>query len=143
MLETISLPENMEELTGWSRPDLVRLWEHSLGSSPPRGTSQPLLARLLAYDLQCRKKKLPPRVQNRLQKLAHGEADKLPTAKLKPGARLLREWNGLTHVVDIRDDGVYYRDKKYRSLSAIAKAITGSHWSGPRFFGLVNRGGAA
>jgi hypothetical protein len=54
----------------------------------------------------------------------------------RPGTRLVREWNGRTHVVDVSEDGFVFDGKTYRSLSAIAKRITGAHWSGPRFFGL-------
>lgn len=52
------------------------------------------------------------------------------------GARLLREWNGRTHVVDVVEGGFVYAGRQHRSLSAVAKLITGAHWSGPRFFGL-------
>ena len=55
---------------------------------------------------------------------------------LQPGARLVREWNGRAYIVEVTDDGFLLDDKLYRSLSAIARAITGAHWSGPRFFGL-------
>ena len=48
----------------------------------------------------------------------------------------MREWNGRMHVVDVTDDGFLFDGKPYRSLSAIARRITGAHWSGPRFFGL-------
>lgn len=53
-----------------------------------------------------------------------------------PGTRLMREWNGRMHVVDITDQGILFDGKLYRSLTAVAKRITGTHWSGPRFFGL-------
>lgn len=62
-----------------------------------------------------------------------------PTAERRkrvPGARLLRDWNGRTHAVDMTESGYLYEGKTYRSLSAIARQITGAHWSGPRFFGL-------
>ena len=52
------------------------------------------------------------------------------------GTRLIREWNGKTHVVDVGQDGFVYDGRTYRSLTAIALQITGVHWSGPRFFGL-------
>lgn len=52
------------------------------------------------------------------------------------GTRLVREWNGRMHVVEVTDDGFVWNGKSYRSLSAIAKRITGAHWSGPRFFNL-------
>ena len=55
---------------------------------------------------------------------------------LKPGIRLLREWNGTTHEVIVLEDGVLFRGKRHRSLSEVARLITGSRWSGPRFFGL-------
>jgi hypothetical protein len=54
---------------------------------------------------------------------------------------LVREWNGVSHVVDVTADGVRWRGEQYRSLSAVARAITGAHWSGPRFFGLAGRPG--
>ena len=56
--------------------------------------------------------------------------------RLAPGARLMREWNGRTHVVDVIEGGYVFEAKVYPSLSAIAGKITGAHWSGPRFFGL-------
>ena len=60
-----------------------------------------------------------------------------PDISLKPGARLVREWHGRTHTVTVTEDGFEYVGLSYRSLSNIAKKITGTHWSGPRFFGLV------
>lgn len=56
--------------------------------------------------------------------------------KLAPGARLLRDWNGRTHVVDVIEAGFVFEAKVYPSLTVIAELITGAHWSGPRFFGL-------
>lgn len=53
-----------------------------------------------------------------------------------PGARLIREWNGNSHVVDVVDDGFIYAGSRFKSLSKIAREITGTNWSGPRFFGL-------
>lgn len=55
---------------------------------------------------------------------------------LSPGTRLVRDWNGRRHCVDVGDKGFIFDGKTYRSLSAIARKITGAHWSGPRFFGL-------
>ena len=64
-----------------------------------------------------------------------------PGLSLKPGARLVREWHGRTHTVTVTEDGFDYAGVTYPSLTKIAKKITGTHWSGPRFFGLL-RGGA-
>ncbi len=58
---------------------------------------------------------------------------------LNPGARLVREWNGVVHEVDVSGDGYVWQDQRYRSLTAIARRITGTKWSGPRFFGLSGR----
>ncbi len=55
---------------------------------------------------------------------------------LPPGTRLMREWNGRTYAVDVVTDGFVFDGKTYRSLTAIAKLLTGVQWSGPRFFGL-------
>ena len=59
-----------------------------------------------------------------------------PGPRVRPGARLVREWRGRTHTVVVTEDGFEYAGKTYSSLSKIAQAITGAHWSGPRFFGL-------
>jgi hypothetical protein len=60
-----------------------------------------------------------------------------------PGTRLIREWNGTEHVVTILQDGYEWETRKFKSLSAIAKAITGTTWNGFRFFGLSSKRGAA
>src|SRR5205823_10437464 len=59
-----------------------------------------------------------------------------PAPLLKPGTRLLREWGGRTHTVIVLDDGFEFEGERHRSLTEIARRITGAHWSGPRFFGL-------
>jgi hypothetical protein len=58
---------------------------------------------------------------------------------LTAGARLIREWNGQTIAVEVRPDGFWWQEKAWRSLSEIAREVTGAHWSGPRFFGLNRR----
>jgi hypothetical protein len=68
-----------------------------------------------------------------------GEVDTDCAATLKVGTRLVRDWQGTSHQVLICDDGYVYRDRLYRSLSQVARVITGSNWSGPRFFGLRRR----
>ena len=64
------------------------------------------------------------------------QAPSKPHRAVLPGARLIREWNGNSVVVDVVDDGFIYLGRRYRSLSKIAREITGTNWSGPRFFGL-------
>ena len=82
----------------------------------------------------------------RLQEKAHGGLSPASIAELnetgagrstiKPGTRLVRSWNGRTISVEVTDDGFVFEDRHYLSLSAIAREVTGAHWSGPRFFGL-------
>jgi hypothetical protein len=70
------------------------------------------------------------------RRIARRSLPVVPIPTFRPGTRLVREWNGRTHVVDVSEDGFVFDGKTYGSLSAIAKRITGAHWSGPRFFGL-------
>ena len=94
---------------------------------------------------------LPGTTRRRLLALAEsrqdGEVARVPSAlSLRPGTRLLRTWRGRTMTVTVLDDGFLFEDRRYASLTDVAKAITGAHWSGPRFFGLTKtrpvRGGA-
>jgi Protein of unknown function (DUF2924) len=71
-----------------------------------------------------------------------GRVGPSPSLSLKPGARLVREWHGRTHTVTVTEDGFAYGGVSYPSLTNIAKKITGAHWSGPRFFGLLEKGKA-
>ena len=66
-----------------------------------------------------------------------------PGPKIKPGSRLVREWHGRTHTVCVTDDGFEFQGKSYRSLTKIARDITGAQWSGPRFFGLTKSSATA
>ncbi len=79
----------------------------------------------------------------RLRELAENPEGRGPppdlAASLRPGAKLVREWHGSTHVVIVTDTGFDYAGSSYKSLTQIAKLITGAHWSGPRFFGRMTR----
>src|SRR5262249_62078154 len=88
---------------------------------------------------------LSPPPRRRLKTLAkmfrtEGRVAPDPGLSLKPGARLVREWHSRTHTVTVTEDGFEYAGLTYLSLTKIAKKITGTHWSGPRFFGLMRRG---
>jgi len=123
------------------RNELLVLWAELLGGAPPKSLSRPFLRRILAFELQARRHGgLPAAVARQLARIAAGE-DRPKTPGLRPGGRLIREWNGVTHVVEVTAEGYLWRGTRHRSLSAIARAITGAHWSGPRFFGLA-KGGA-
>jgi hypothetical protein len=99
------------------------------------------MIRALAYQLQAKRwGRLRRDTARRLQAVASGGATEVQprklSADLKPGVRLYREWNGKTHVVEVAEKGVLWNGETHRSLSAVARAITGARWSGPRFFGL-------
>jgi Protein of unknown function (DUF2924) len=67
---------------------------------------------------------------------SRGAAKPVQPISLRPGTRLVREWRGVTHIVLIHADGIEWHGQRYRSLSLVARKITGARWSGPRFFGL-------
>ena len=69
----------------------------------------------------------------------NGSIAPLPGPSIKSGTRLVREWRGRMHMVQVTEDGFEYGGKSYSSLTKIAHAITGAHWSGPRFFGLCRK----
>jgi Protein of unknown function (DUF2924) len=104
--------------------------------------SRDLLIRAVAYRTQeIALGGLRPEPQRQLRQIAQqlkqtGEAAIRLRPQLKPGARLMREWQGRTYEVVVLDDGFSWQGTHYRSLSAIARKITGTAWSGPLFFGL-------
>ena len=117
-------------------------WRRLFGGEPPR-LSRDLLVRALAYRVQERALGGLSRASlKRLRQLADNPEvlgplpD--PAPSLQPGAKLMREWHGRTHVVVVTDTGFDYAGSSYKSLTQIAKLITGAHWSGPRFFGLTS-----
>jgi len=121
------------------------IWVEEFGRPAPAHFRRDLLIRAIAYRIQERKAGgLRPATIRRLKRLAENlqdgrEPKALSPSRLLPGVRLMREWNGETHVVDVLAAGFAWRGAHYTSLSAIARAITGVRWSGPRFFGLLNK----
>jgi len=144
-LDSTSQPsDRLSLLQTCSLTDLRLEWRRLFRADPPR-LSRDIMMRAIAY---------------RLQEIAHGGASKatqrrLTTLaaefetggtiapprgpKIKPGSRLVREWHGRTHTVCVTDVGFAFQGKTYRSLTKIARDITGAQWSGPRFFGLTKR----
>lgn len=121
--------------------DLQTAWERYFGSASP-SLSPDLLRRGLAYRLQ--EKKLGRLDRRTATYLAQYGSENIPPIpmpvigpKLSPGTRLIRDWHGVGHSVTVLDDGFEYEGKNWKSLTAIARHITGTKWSGPRFFGLT------
>jgi len=136
------LIKEMAALPSLSQQQLRKRWQQLTKQPAPR-VSPALLRRLVAHRLQERcHGALPAMFMRELGRGAHTNnrsTTKVP-AKLSPGTRLIREWNGKTIAVEVREEGFVWEERPYRSLSQIAKAVTGAHWSGPRFFGLATRG---
>ena len=118
-------------------------WYDVCGTAPP-SVPPALLRRLLAQRLQERRYgALPALVAKELVRVAEygpAAAQVRKRRKLTPGTRLVREWNGQAIAVEVIEDGFAYDDCTWRSLSEIARHVTGAHWSGPRVFGLTDRG---
>lgn len=124
------------EIEGMDRAALIAAWSDIFRTPVPKGLSKVLMRRFLAIEIQTRQMGgLSKKTKTALRQPADQTARR-QSPGLQPGGRLLREWNGVTHVVDVTDDGFVWKETRYRSLSRIAREITGTHWSGPRFFGL-------
>ncbi len=165
-LSSLAAPTNklvarINNLTNRPREDLVAEWIKLYKHPPPKSVKRGLLERAIAYRYQTRRYgNLKADTVKTLMIIAcpdhagkpdcdfdqdlgkYGD-DIKPVIKtatsatfLKPGTRLVREWHGRTHHVNVIDTGFIWNNKEYASLSAIARAITGARWSGPRFFGL-------
>ena len=138
------LEREIDKLASIPRQKLLERWEAHYKTEPPKRISTELMVRAIAYQLQARHcGGLRPALVRQLTKCtesAGGEAKRASRAPaLQPGARLIREWNGVTHTVDVIDNGFEWQHERYGSLSEIAREITGARWSGPRFFGLNGR----
>lgn len=127
----------LSDVADMDRPALLRTWKDVFGTCPPKGLSQNMLRRFLAFELQVKQHGGLSKQAKAALAGSNSKMAKAATPALKPGGRLIREWNGTTHIVDVTDDGFLWRGESWRSLSAIAREITGAHWSGPRFFGLA------
>lgn len=118
-------------------------WRRLYRVEPPKRVRRDLLLLAVAWKIQAQVHGgLRAATRRRLADLAKalerdGDVTRNRVARLRPGARLVREWRGETHTVIVHDDGFEWRGRRWRSLSLIARLITGVQWSGPRFFGLA------
>jgi hypothetical protein len=128
---------------------LRKLWEDAHGVPPPDGLGRELLTRGISWKRQEKEHGGLAAAQKReLHRLAEqldrsGDLDIERQLSLKSGTRLVREWQGRTCHVTVLEKGFMYEDRRYTSLTQIARTVTGTNWSGPRFFGLRQRSAAA
>ena len=124
---------------------LFALWTETFGRSPGKMRPEVMLP-ILAFSLQEKTYGgLPLGTKEQLRQIAFSLSPKSrqqneARARFKTGTRLIREWKGTRHEVSLTPDGYEYKGVIYKSLSSIASRITGTHWSGPAFFGTKKKG---
>jgi hypothetical protein len=133
------------EIASLESLDLIQLrsqWKLLYEIEAPRHLSRDWLRRAVAYRIQENALGgLKPATRRLLERVAEDARMRkpskvVPTRKVGPDTILIREWGGTRHEVTVVENGVMFRGKRYRSLSQVARMITGSQWSGPLFFGL-------
>jgi hypothetical protein len=141
------LEERALEITRLSALDVPALrlrWAALFGAEPSPNFGRALLIRAIAYRLQEKfSSGLKPATQRLLDRIADNPSkdapQALPQRRASAGTVLIRQWRGVSHRVTVLETDVVYRGRRYKSLSEVARAITGSRWSGPLFFGLKGR----
>jgi len=136
------LSAQIENLRNLGPEGLDQSWRALFGADRPRRVCGDLLIKALGYRLQEKANGgLKPSTRRLLERWGRNGSELGPSAKpakirLKAGTVLVREWHGVTHRVTVLDDGFDFHGERFRSLSEIARKITGVRWSGPLFFGL-------
>jgi Protein of unknown function (DUF2924) len=139
-----TVAREIAELSGLDAQSLRQQWVRLLGDDPPLTLGRSTLIQAIAYRLQERVfGGLKPSTLRILSRIAgettSANSKRTPARETGAGTVLIREWRGVTHRVTVLDADVVYRGRRYKSLSEVARLITGTRWSGPLFFGLRNR----
>lgn len=140
-VDAAAIEAEVERLRPMPIVELRALWRAKFKSEPPKAFGPDLLRHSIAYKIQEDAYGGLDRATTRLLKqlikqFAKSTGRIVLPRRIKPGAVLIREWKGERHQVTVLEDGFAYRGKPYESLSKIACLITGTHWNGPKFFGL-------
>ncbi len=138
---SVDIAAELVRLAALTLFELKGEWRRLHRTTPPKRLSRDLLMRAITYKIQERRlgglsSSILRRMEGLSAEAAPDKRQSIPPISLKAGARLVREWGGVTHSVLVHDDGFEWRGMRYGSLTIIAQEITGAHWSGPRFFGL-------
>jgi hypothetical protein len=129
---SVDLDAELTALESMSRAELRAAWTRQFRTMPPN-VSAGLLRLALAHHLQS---KVTGGVTKAMERQLQDIADGAAATRVTPGTRFVREWRGKVHVVTQIEDGRYcWQDREWSSLSMVARAITGTQWSGPAFFG--------
>jgi hypothetical protein len=136
------LSAKIAHLAKLSKDELRTIWSSEFRREPPKGLTRDLLLRTLVWRLQEKAFGGHDSVTLKvLDAYARGQGSDLMFRRFKSGTVLVREYQGVRHTVTIAQDGFIWQETNYPNLSAIARAITGTNWNGPRFFGLREKGG--
>jgi hypothetical protein len=139
-----STAKRLVTLPRLTKTELRELWEDLFKTPPSPKLRGHLMIPILAYRLQeLEFGSLSAKSRGRLRQLAKTfEANSISTVSsistLKPGTRLVRQWGDRVHLVNVETSGYQYQGARYKSLSEVARLITGTRWSGPLFFGIKN-----
>ncbi|MBX3521641.1 MAG: DUF2924 domain-containing protein [Xanthobacteraceae bacterium] len=126
----------IDEIRSLNKSALQLRWQEMFKKDAPDALTKDLLARMIAYRIQ---EDAFGGLDRKTEKLLESYVNGKPISEqryLKSGTVLVREYQGVRHTVTIADGSYIWNDKKYPSLSIIAKEITGTSWNGPKFFGL-------
>lgn len=132
-----NLENRLTKLQALTTAELRARYADVFKRPPPPRLGRDLLLRAQAYRLQSDALGALSRRAQKALKLPRNSSSK-STRVLQPGQQLIREWQGDTHIVDVLESGYHWRGERFQSLSAIARQITKTRWSGPRFFGLTD-----
>jgi|HubBroStandDraft_6_1064221.scaffolds.fasta_scaffold122277_2 hypothetical protein len=139
------LAQELKDLERRGDDELKDCWRSLYGTKPPQKIHRSLLIAAVAHRMQENAlTALKSSVCRHLMQVANDTATSQPSPgrlSLRPraGTLLVREWGGVTHQAKVLEDGILFRSRRYKSLSEVARIITGAHWSGPLFFGLKIR----
>lgn len=141
----LNIPDRVLELENLDRANLRIAWIDLFAKAPPHHLSMMFMRKVIIHEEQCRIFGGPsPALKRALNAAANGKsASSSAITACKPGTQLIREWNGKVFKVEVKEDDYSLNGVSFKSLSAIALHITGTSWSGPRFFGLTRKTGAS
>ena len=137
-----NLTQALKDLETRGDDELKDSWHSLYGTKPPQKIHRSLLIAAVAHRMQENALgALKPSVRRHLIQAANNPATarpsfNYPSQRPRAGTVLVRDWGGVTHQAKVLEDGILFRSKRYKSLSEVARVITGTRWSGPLFFGL-------
>jgi hypothetical protein len=141
----MDISEILKALPGMDKATLCKKWQELFNKTAPKHLRKEFMVRIIAYKMQEEAfGGLSTTTRRRLKQIAislknGNDKPNVDLRPIKPGTRLIREWRGKTHTVSVAETGFEFQGSRYRSLSEIARLITGTRWSGPLFFGLKPR----